>query len=631
MMTRTVTSPPSCSTRTRTQRQHPQQHQQHQQQHDQTPPIFTEPPPSTSASAVPAPHQQHTHANTHQFIYTHNEPPPKRTKLHHSPPQVSGQLPLRARDALGQPNVVARPHSLPQRHIQTQLVTIRSPRNGDDSLGKREGVCLSFAKPDATANSGIRTSDSVLVRPIRNALRHSRSIQVDEGDMPLVQGAPSGRGDADMHGVEATKNDVHLKPPQEPSASTPAGGEKRSLRSHDGGTRPSKSELAMYFPNYEQILSLEPTKQEFLCAETTITLVDDLTEPLTPDRDGLGSSSLPQNPLENLHNAEVVELGSFEGAGDKDPLDEDAFFKAHRRLERQEKQLRNLEKERAQYEKTQLDHLLGELQGHDWLRVMGINGVTDTEKKLYEPKRDYFVGEVNSLLEKFRAWKEEEKRRRIEREQALQAEEDEQSDSQEENEDEDDEEGEEDEEDEEDEEENENEDGDDGNDGESGVAEESSERASTTALGSVPDPDDVDRLAAHQLYQEVISATKNKKLKIRKSNQTSEPIQQPKTPPQQHSPGSKGVDTSKPAAPYIEPDPWPAGPFLSFFSKPHLRDAAVKKHKRGRTRMAFGKPLPELVETSFRLPDDILTPEAIRAAQRRNRRMRREDGKPGSR
>jgi hypothetical protein len=35
--------------------------------------------------------------------------------------------------------------------------------------------------------------------------------------------------------------------------------ERRSLRSHDGGSR-SKSELAMYFPNYEQMISLEPPK-----------------------------------------------------------------------------------------------------------------------------------------------------------------------------------------------------------------------------------------------------------------------------------------------------------------------------------------------------------------------------------
>ncbi|KAK2872164.1 hypothetical protein FQN49_002522 [Arthroderma sp. PD_2] len=615
-MTRTVTSPLSCSTRTR------QHQQQHQQQPDLTPPIFTEPPPPASSSAIPPPHQ-HTHANTHThtnpFIYTHDQPPSKRAKLHHATPQVSGQLPLRARDAQGLPNVVPGPDSVPQRHIQTQLVNIRVPRDGDD--GSRKGECgrLSFVKPDATPNTNNKTIESALVRPTRSSLRHPRTIQADEGDMALDKETQVGGEDADMHGVDITKNEVHLKVPQGPNVSARGGSEKRSLRSHDGGTRPSKSELAMYFPNYEQVLSLEPVKQEFLCAETTVTLVDDLKEPIALDRDGSTSSGKGLcNPLELLHNAEVVDLGLFEGTGDKDPLDEDAFFKAHRRLERQEKQLRNLEKERAQYEKVQLDHLLGELQGHDWLRVMGINGITDTEKKLYEPKRDYFVGEITALLEKFRAWKEEEKRRRVEREQALQAEEDEESDSQEE---------------EEETEEEEEGEGEGGSDAVDGI----SEHTSPTAAGSVPDPDDVDGLAAHQLYREVISASKSKKLKTRNNSKpTSQPRQQPKPQAQPEQQPQQQPPLSKPpahtaAAPYIEPDPWIVGPFVSFYSKPHLREAAIKKHKRGRTRTAFGKPLPEFDDRPFRLPDDILTPEAIRASQRRNRRMRREDGKPGKR
>lgn len=33
--------------------------------------------------------------------------------------------------------------------------------------------------------------------------------------------------------------------------------EKRSLRSHDGGSR-SKSELALYFPNYDELVSIDP-------------------------------------------------------------------------------------------------------------------------------------------------------------------------------------------------------------------------------------------------------------------------------------------------------------------------------------------------------------------------------------
>ena len=78
-------------------------------------------------------------------------------------------------------------------------------------------------------------------------------------------------------------------------------------------------------------------------------------------------------------------------------------------MERQEKQLRNIEKERAQHEKVHLEALLEGLRGHEWLRVMGISGITDTEKKEYESNRDYFIREVAGLVEKFKAWKEEEK------------------------------------------------------------------------------------------------------------------------------------------------------------------------------------------------------------------------------
>ena len=99
-----------------------------------------------------------------------------------------------------------------------------------------------------------------------------------------------------------------------------------------------------------------------------------------------------------------------------DPLPSDAYAAAHRRAERQEKQLRNIEKERAQHEKVQLERLYDGLRGPDWLRVMGISGVTEGERKAWDGKRSYFVREVGALLEKFRVWKEEEKRRKLERE-----------------------------------------------------------------------------------------------------------------------------------------------------------------------------------------------------------------------
>lgn len=70
------------------------------------------------------------------------------------------------------------------------------------------------------------------------------------------------------------------------------------------------------------------------------------------------------------------------------------------------------------HEKVQLERLLDGLLGHDWLRVMGVTGVTDGERKDWEPKRAYFIDEVRALVDKFRQWKEEEKRVRMEKDRA---------------------------------------------------------------------------------------------------------------------------------------------------------------------------------------------------------------------
>ncbi|PGH15471.1 hypothetical protein AJ79_02448 [Helicocarpus griseus UAMH5409] len=425
------------------------------------------------------------------------------------------------------------------------------------------------------------------------------------------------------------------------SPTTTTGREKRSLRSNDGGSR-SKSELAMYFQNYEQILSLEPVKPEFLSADTAVLLIDDLTQPVVLGPEPANLSTVKargkqdqrsttngytvqygmENPLLELHNAEILDLPSpknFNGKSSGDPLDDDVYFKAHRRIERQEKQLRNIERERAQHEKVQLDRLLDELQGHDWLRVMGISGITETEKKLYEPKRAYFIKEVSALIEKFRAWKEEEKRRRIERDQSL-AEEDEEEDEDE------------DEEDEEDEEE---------------AVDQSVKEEDTSpqpngkqdpsfpnfqTYGEPPDINDVDAWAARQLHQEAISASSNPSRHnllppshISSPSSSSHPHDSDQVP-RAPSPATTHTSTSAAPAPPppSEPEPEPEEPFTSFYAKRHLRDAAVGKNRRGRTGTAFGQPLPEVAEREFELPRDILTDEAIGACQRKKRRLRRE-------
>lgn len=63
------------------------------------------------------------------------------------------------------------------------------------------------------------------------------------------------------NGVPTTNQTTHLTP--KPDGSVLRGGhgisegEKRKLRSQDGGSR-SKSELSLYFPHYEELVSIEP-------------------------------------------------------------------------------------------------------------------------------------------------------------------------------------------------------------------------------------------------------------------------------------------------------------------------------------------------------------------------------------
>jgi len=313
---------------------------------------------------------------------------------------------------------------------------------------------------------------------------------------------------------------------------------------------------------------------EFLSPDTRILIVDDapkssstlsIRQPLTQSTTSIPVSSLlingksqttdpPDSHSDTLTDAQRLDFSNIPIPHyTSDPLDDEVYFKAHRRAERQEKQLRNIEKERAQHEKVQLERLLDGLRGHDWLRVMGISGITDSEKKSFEPKRDHFIREVRSLIEKFRRWKEEEKRRKVEKEMSVKAD--------------DEEDGEEDEDQVEDEEE-------------------------TGHVGR-SSPQDVDALAALQLQNEAVSASRSRK-------RTARAMAAPLRPP----PVEK--------------------PFTSFYSKPYLRDAAIGKHRRGRTRFAFGQPVPELPERPFRLPSEMLSEDALRASARSRRRARRE-------
>lgn len=314
---------------------------------------------------------------------------------------------------------------------------------------------------------------------------------------------------------------------------------------------------------------------EFLTGDTTVKLIDDLTDlPPLPSPPPIESPF--GNPLLHLHECELVQLPEPEPSDDaQDPLNEGTYFRAHRRIERQEKQLRNIEREKAQHEKLQLDRLLDELRSHDWLRVMGISGISDGEKKLYEPKRDFFIKELSALVEKFKVWKEEEKRRKLEKEKMLSRMEATTPEGPE----------------------------------QLGVASEETKERDEDPRAAVSDAqnhgesDDVDVSAARQLHHEAKSASAGKRPKVTSSTEGRRQSQMP---------------------PLTPAPPPPEKPFTSFFSKRSLRDLAMSKTRRGRTRLAFGHPVPEMEERDFELPADILTPEAIQACQRKRRRIRRE-------
>ncbi|GIC92690.1 acetyltransferase SAS4-like domain-containing protein [Aspergillus udagawae] len=543
-------------------------------------------------------------------------PPPPRSSTRRPPPLAtasdsassssssSSSNPARA-PLPGTPHTTGQSHDHPRTPLSASAVLYMrgGGRESPDPLDIiSPAPTKTNPKPRKTPITSTPTSTTRSTRCSR--LQHSVASDAD------VQKPPGPTSSRRKPSSANPQTEAQSQPKQEPAHPSPAEPEqRRSLRSKDSNSR-LRSELASYFWNYEQILSLDPPKTaELLTENTTIKLIDDLTEPLTTIQSSTPDSESPfGNPLLQLHDCEKISLPEPEPSSDaapgdvkeEDPLNEGYYFRAHRRMERQEKQLRNIERERAQHEKMQLERLLDELKGHDWLRVMGITGVHEHEKKLYEPKRDYFMKEIASLIKKFQIWKEEEKRRKLDKDKpSLRAEISPSTAPT-------------------------------SRDRTTSQKRKLSDRSPDTTPdgaaisdvesdGEPPDPSDVDAWAAHQLQQEARSATAGKRPKPstepprrRKSSGTTKSSAAP------HAPASAPA-VAKPATP-----PPPEKPFTSFYAKPHLRDVALSPHRKGRVRLAFGHPIPQMEVREFQPPADILTPEAIDSCRRRRRRMRRE-------
>ncbi|CAL8575181.1 hypothetical protein XPA_001121 [Xanthoria parietina] len=362
--------------------------------------------------------------------------------------------------------------------------------------------------------------------------------------------------------------------PESQTTATANKPDKRSLRSH-GGSR-FKSDLALYFADYDDVLNDEPKKQEFLTPETRIYIVDEPSVPIAPTTLPLlalkhgthekvvnGNAQLNDGPEIHhfpLINAERLDFSSPERHSrhiTEDPLTDQLYFKAHRRAERGEKQHRNREKESAQHEQSQLERILEELKGQAWLKTMGITSITDSERKSYEPKRTIFIQRVTTLLDKFKAWKEEERRRKAERERSCTVDE------------------------------------------EDVHEEDDSDRSDSPAgLGSIDEG--IDATGRHD------ANARAKRLKQRKStNQSTIPR------------GARSKHVNFLPIPVEKP-------FTSFFSKPYQRESALSGHRRGRQRFAFGQQIPELQQQDFSLSPDWLTRNVL-AANARSRRAAKRD------
>ncbi|KAL1878603.1 hypothetical protein VTK73DRAFT_7684 [Phialemonium thermophilum] len=397
----------------------------------------------------------------------------------------------------------------------------------------------------------------------------------------------------------------------------------RKLRSQEA-TR-FKSELSAYFPDYDEVIGNDPKEQHILNLDTPIVVIDSHQPPIHPGppttldsgaqngRIDTGQAAQGQYPVRSypddlfteLFDTQRIDLSFLETRSkDKalqDPLPDTLFEPSHKKAERLERSIRNLEKGRAQHEKDQIVRLLDGLQGHDWLRVMGVSGITESKKKTFEPAREHFIKGCQAILRKFRKWAAEEKRRKLEKDRAL-AEAEVEAERVVEGEPDREQEQEEDEEEEEDEGEEEEQEGSTdekvSEDGQgSGRSNGEEERSRSTSAGgdqnSIPDSDvspnysDVDAYIAKQLREEAMAAAK---INARKVN----PVQ---APPQD---------------------------FTSFFQKRYQRDAALSKgRRRGRTVLAWGHPVPEVAEGDFELPCELRDCDTLRSQARRRRKDRR--------
>lgn len=125
----------------------------------------------------------------------------------------------------------------------------------------------------------------------------------------------------------------------------------------------------------------------------------------------------PPSLYTSLNEAEEFDFSVFQQDLVARPILDDPFLHAsysiaHKRQERLERSIRNTEKGRAQHERDQVIRLLETLESGDWLKCMGVTGITESRRKDFLEARDYFIRGCTAIVDKFKRWKEEERRRK---------------------------------------------------------------------------------------------------------------------------------------------------------------------------------------------------------------------------
>lgn len=265
----------------------------------------------------------------------------------------------------------------------------------------------------------------------------------------------------------------------------------------------------------------------------------------------------------------------FKGKTPEDPLPDSTFEGVHKRAERLERSIRNTEKGRAQHEKDQIIRLLEGLQGHDWLRVMGISGITDSRKKSFEPARAHFIRGCQAIIDKFRNWTIEEKRRKAEKDRAV-AEEAQRA-----------------------------------AEGDSDEQDEGSERTSEARRSHASSVADAD-VSSQAASSDVSSPAKQLREEALAHSRAARGLKRPRA----------STSAKAPAVP--PPPPEPPKEFKSFFAKKYERDTALNRQRRtGRKVLAWGLPVPDLQEADFDLPQTYRDEETMRTRARKKRKDKR--------